>query len=141
MAYVLQTDLKGLIPDEYLTSALDDDASGVADSGVWDSIVSSVASDIDARLAPGYRTPLAEPLPDLVKAAAKFLALYFAYKRRQIADDQNPWAAEAKSYRERLDRVGRGEEALTYNDQRASSQATLITEPAKTTAGDGSMMV
>ena len=79
--------------------------------------------------------------PDVLKAAAKAIALCLLYKRRGIGDQVNPWTKEAAFWREKLDRIGKGEEPLSVANAPAAPPALLITEPAKTYSEAGNLMV
>lgn len=138
--YVTQDQLKGLIPDEFLLQALDDDADGVADPGVWDSIVAAVSTEIDGMLAMKYPLPFPEPIPAVVKAAALTLTLWSLYTRRGITDVKNPWDTQAKSVRARLVAIGKGIDPLTPTSIDAQ-QSVAITEDSRLHSESGRPMV
>jgi hypothetical protein len=140
MAYITQNELKGLIPDEYLSQAMDDESAGAATDGVWASISAAVDEEIDGRLAASYATPIA-PAPKSLKAAAKSIALCLIYKRRGIANDQNPWVTDAEYWRKKLDEIGQGKQPLQYDSAKAAEPAVLISEAAKTHSASGHLMV
>ena len=106
MAYVTQDDMIGMVPEEELVRALDDDGDGVADNDVWLALSDQVSGDIDGRLSALYAVPFSVSVPALVTLAARILAAYLLYARRGIADDANPWKPQADAIRARLDRVG-----------------------------------
>jgi phage gp36-like protein len=139
MSYVEQSDLKGLIPEEYLTEGLDDDQSGVADTGVWPSVQQAVADDIDGRIGGRFATPL-DPVPAIVKAAAKAIALMFVYRRRGVADDQNPWAKDGKAWQDKLDLIGEGKAPLVPSEE-AADAGEVVNEAARSTESSGRMLV
>lgn len=141
MAYVEQTDIEALIPSDFLTQSLDDDSDGVADSGVWDKVVEAVGDEIDGALGQKYAVPFGEPCPSVVKAAAKVLALWSLYQRRGFAGERNPWEAEAKRLRDKLDRIGRGEDALTPDNLGKMPGGVVIAEDSKTYDANGNLMV
>jgi phage gp36-like protein len=141
MAYIAQSDLKGLIPDEYLDEALDDASPSGADSALWDAVYAAVEDEIDGRLAASYSVPIPAPIPDVLKAAAKVLACHLLYQRRGIAAEQNPWSKDADYWRKRLDAIGKGEAPLTYQIAKPAEQATLIEEESKTHSAGGHLMV
>lgn len=140
MAYISQADLKGMVPEEYLTEALDDDSSGVADTGMWDLVATAVDEEIDGRLAGRFEVPIS-PVPDVIKAAAKVLAANLLYKRRGVSDEVNPWTGDAKYWKEKLDRIGNGKEPLKHDADAANAPAVLIEEDAKTYPSNGDLMV
>jgi len=140
MAYVEKADLKGLIPDEYLDEALDDDQSGLPDNGSWAGVAAAVADEIDGRLAARYATPVT-PVPALIRAAAKVFALAILYRRRGSDDKTNPWAEQEKTWKDRLDKIGSGDEPLTHDAAAAVPSGSVISESSKTFEGSGRLMV
>jgi len=139
MAYILKSELKGLIPDEYLDGALDDDGSGLPDAGVWDGISTAVDTEINGRLK-DKAAEMATAAGALLKAAATALAIYFAYKRRGVANDANPWADDAKRWQDRLDAIGKGDEQVTDQGSDPAS-ADIVGEDSRTCASSGQLMV
>ena len=139
MPYVTQSDLKGLIPDEYLGGALDDDGSGLPDPGVWDGISAAVDTEIDGRLK-DHAASMAATAGAMLKAAATALALYIAYKRRGVANDANPWTDDAKRWQDRLDAIGKGEEQVSDKGADPAS-ADVVGEASKLYATSGQLMV
>ena len=138
MAYVAQSDLVGLVPQDYLTAAQDDANDGET-AAVWASLAEAVDQDINGRLAATFSTPLST-VPDAIKSAAKAIACFFLFKRRGAPDDQNPWTALAKFWQDKLDRIGSGQEPLSHDQTRASDPAVAITEDARTHSAAGSLM-
>ena len=140
MSYVAQADLAGVIPADYLLSALDDNSDGVADPGVWDAIAAAVDEAIDAFLAPCYTVPISSP-PDVVTHAAKVLASEMVYRRRGVSSEANPWTKEADGVRERLAKIGAGEIPRTSDAAKAQSGGSAITEAARLTDESGRLLV
>jgi len=141
MAYITQEKLKASVPPDFILGALDDDGDGVADAAVWDAIVEKVSEAIDSRLAPRYRVPLSEPVLAIAKEAAQIFAAEALYLRRGLLKDANPWADQAKAMRERLERIGRGEERLESDVAPTAPGGAAITEPAGTYDKDGRLIV
>lgn len=131
MSYILQTALKGKVPDDLLLQALDDNADGMADDGIWDTIAADVDRAIDGRLEGRYAVPLAAPLPAVVIEAATVFAAEAVYMRRGLAGDQNPWIKQADAFRKRLEAIGAGEQPLKNNVTPAKSGGSVITEPSR----------
>jgi len=104
MSYITQTSLHSDIAPEFLVQALDDDRDGVADAGVWDTLLTAVESEINGILdQAGVTLPLAAPYPDAVVAATRYGALEKLWLRRGIAgDDRNPFAVRAREARKKL---------------------------------------
>jgi len=140
MAYIVKADLKGLIPEEFLNAALDDDGAACADAGTWDAVADAVEDEINGRLAQTFAVPIS-PVPEVLKAAARAIAAYVLYQRRAVADEANPWSDQAKYWRDKLDSIGSGEEPLTYEAGRAKAPAVLIEEPARTHSAQGALLV
>lgn len=138
-AYVELTDLKGEIPDEFLTQALDDDGDGVADSGVWDQIAAQASTDVDAFIGGRYTVPLSAPIPATVSRAARIFALEKLYLRRGV--QPNPWKAQADELRALLGKIGTGEVPLSVAVNRAKPSGTVISETARTHSPNGNLTV
>jgi phage gp36-like protein len=141
MPYVIQSQLKGLIPDDFLVQALDDDQDGIADPGVWDQIVVGVSTEIDGLLAMKYPVPFANPAPAVVQAAALSLALWSLYARRGFDKDKNPWNEQANGVRKRLEAIGSGKMPLTPASENAGPPQQAITEPSRLFSESGRPMV
>lgn len=131
MAYILQSALKGKVPDDLLLQALDDDADGVADDGVWESIAEDVDQAINGRLEGRYAVPLAEPLPSVVLESATVFAAEAIYLRRGLSGDQNPWTKQADTFRKRLEDIGSGLQPLTNAIKAVKSGGAVIGEEAR----------
>ena len=140
MSYVAQTDIEALIPSEFLTQSLDDDGDGQADPGVWDKVVAAVQDEIDGALSPIYDVPFTGVIPAAVKAATKVLTLWSLYQRRGFHGEANPWESEAKRQRDKLEKIGNGEIALTVDNTGFSAEGVVITETAKTFDSNGNLM-
>lgn len=130
--YVLMGDMTGLIPADFLTQALDDDSDGVADSVVWDGIVTRVGLEIDGYLGGRYATPFESPLPSFVRSMAPVLAAYELYRRRGKSDEENPFSGDKKRYAKLLEEIGTGKKSLEVGSAPASAPAVIISEPSKT---------
>lgn len=141
MAYLTQNDLAGRVPAATLQEALADSRQdpSVGES-VWDAIVSDVGRQIDSRLGGRFSVPLSAPLPAVVQDAAVVLAAELVFARRGMPADQNPWNTQAKAVRERLERIGRGDEPLSTTKPAASSPAIVISESARTHSAAGNLM-
>lgn len=141
MAYVLQSDLEGRVPKDVIVEALDDDRDGSADPGVWDKIADDVAKAINGRLEGRFSVPLADPLPYVCREGAVILACEALYLRRGRAGESNPWSKQADAFRARLEKIGRGDEPLQYNEAPAAQGGAAIVEDSKTYSESGEMLV
>jgi phage gp36-like protein len=139
MSYLLQSDLKGLIPPEFMNQALDDNADGLPDTAVWDEVTKSVQEAIDGPLGAVYSVPFAAPLPSIILAIAKTLACAALYKRRGYADAVNPWAKDAAEARATIKRLAEGDDVIP-DLARTVPAPVLISEPARTTTTSGRIL-
>ncbi|MCX6901697.1 MAG: DUF1320 family protein [Verrucomicrobia bacterium] len=128
--YVIQDDLKGLIPQQDVIEALDDNDDGAADAESWDQVATLVGQEIDTALVSGgYTAPYPEPFPDLIKRAAKLLAVNELWLRRGVKD--HPRVAEVLAVRNDLTRLAKGTIKLEVTASNPSS-GRAFTEPLKT---------
>lgn len=132
-AYVLMSEMNGLIPTAFLVQALDDDADGSADATAWDAVVAQVHKQIDGPLGVRFTVPLSNPLPPIVAEAAPIFAAELLYNRRGLADDKNPWTTQATALRKKLDAIAKGELPLTPEIKRAAPSAGIVSGPSKAT--------
>lgn len=139
MAYVIQSDLKGLIPDDFVIQALDDNGDGQPDPDVWAAVALAVQETIDDALGSAYRTPFASPAPIVVRESARILVCDLLYRRRGVADAANPWVKPVESVRARLRAIAQG--GSIPGLARTLPQPALISEPARTTTKSGRMLV
>jgi phage gp36-like protein len=121
MSYVQFSQLTAEIPLKFLTDALDDDADGVIDAGLWDTVSAAVDLEINGTLGKRYTVPFPDPAPAFVSQAAFILACFKVYGRR-VSEEQNPFSDQAKMVRTQLAAIGKGEEP----------SASLISEHSKT---------
>ena len=102
------TDLKGLIPLDFVVQALDDDNDGAADAGLFDAVLADAEREINGFCDQRYAIPFTDPLPDLIIDAAKILVGLRLYIRRGRSGDANPLTAEAKRIRAKLQAIADG---------------------------------
>ena len=114
------------IPGPRLRDALDDDGDGQADEGLLDAIIASVDGAVDAYLAGLYDVPFATPPAPVIEASLVF-ACERIYDRRPGAEDRNPWRSRADWWRERLERIGKGDTLVVWKlDRLARSLKDLV---------------
>lgn len=130
--YTTRADVDAMIPRAFVVSALADDPDqpGTESAGAWESLVQLAARDIDARLAQRYRVPLAEPVPAVVRMASLHIILEALYLRRGYSGKENPYTASAKSWRDKIDAIARGDEPLTYDASTGETGITIISDDA-----------
>jgi phage gp36-like protein len=132
MSYVQLSDLKDRIPDRELIAALDDDRDGAVDSDVWAQIQAGVQTEIDGILGQRFTVPFVDPLPAVVKLAAKRFALEAVYARRNLGGEKQPWVVDANSTRKTLLAIAAGDQPLAPEQKRTNPSVSVITEPSRT---------
>ncbi len=135
MGYTTQARIETAIPPQHLRDALDDDGDGQADDGLLDEIIASASQAVDAALAGLFSVPFADPAPAVVAEAAFVFACERVYDRRQITE-RNPWRGQADTWRERLEKIGKGELKLDASQDKAFVPGAVVTD---TLGVDGSM--
>ena len=128
MAYLTATDLAVAIPAPFLNDACDDDRDGLADPGLLDQILEQASLAVDAYLGSLYAVPIT-PAPPSVKEAALVFACELVYARRLAPDDKSPWTERAKTWRQRLEKIGNKELPLDAATLRAFTPGAIIGEP------------
>jgi hypothetical protein len=141
MPYIVQTDLEAKVPATLILQALDDNADGVQDDGLWDKVYTAVENEIHGVLEGRYAVPFASPYPSVVVTAAFVLMAEAIYLRRGLAGDQNPWTKQAADIRKTLADIGSGDKPLKYEVTPAQTGGAVISEPAKTYQEGGLLMV
>lgn len=131
MSYFTQSDLSALIPEDWLTEGLDDDANASAEA--FSAVRSLVEAQINGILGQRYDVPFSAPstaLAEFLKAAACYLAAKVVYGRRGLAD-KYPFKDETRDAMERLNRIGRGDDPLSPKIEQANDNAVVISEPSR----------
>jgi len=137
MAYVEQADLKGLLPERLLVETLDDNNDGQPDAAAWAEVVKTVSDEIEAALERGgFPVPCPEPLPKVVKRAARILAANECYLRRGVKD--HPRVEEVRAVRAELAKIKAGDPLKASRP--AGSGTNAIVEPLKTQLPGGGML-
>lgn len=133
MPYITQDDLSPEIPADFVTQALDDDADGVADDGVWDLVSAAVDRAIDSYLGRRYAVPITlDPLPAIIPQAAVIFACELLHQRRGQHGDKNPFTKRANGWRESLERIATGKESLSLSTAPVRPPISVISESAGT---------
>ena len=131
MPYVQLSDLSGLLPSEFLTQALDDVNAGTIDTALFNQIATDVSAVIDGYLGTRFAVPFVPDdngnYPPFVLNAAKKLCAEQLYKRRGVADEKNPWAAECGQLRAMLKAMSLGQAPLDPDLNRKDPSASAIT--------------
>jgi len=131
LSYISQQDLideLGGLPK--LIEALDDDGYGQIDDGLSARIIASACGTVDGYLQGRYNVPLS-PVPALAVEASLVFAMEKIYNRRkQAADEKNPYAARAAEMRQRLKRISDREESLDAQERPAFIPGAVISSPS-----------
>lgn len=138
MAYTTRAQVETEIPPAKLVEALDDNADGTEDTGMFDALVTGAATEVDGILGQSFSVPFASgEEPAVVKQAALLFVCEKVYRRRGLYGVANPFTAQAKDMRAKLDRIARKEEPLTPAVQSEKPSVSLITEDSRVYSGNG----
>jgi len=126
-----------LIEDEIggharLVEALDDDGGGddTAVAAACARVITRASAAVDAFLAGRYPVPLS-PVPALASEAALVFSCELLFnRRRQAADEKNPYTARAHDFRERLKHIADRKESLDAREKPAFLPGAAITTPS-----------
>lgn len=128
MSYFTQADLSALIPEDWLTEGLDDDANASAEA--FAAVRSLVESQANGILGQRYTVPFESPstaLSEFLKSTCCYLAAKVVYGRRGMAE-KFPFKDELGDMMKRLDRIGRGEDPLSPAIEQENETAAIISE-------------
>ena len=128
--YLTLTDLSALIPPEFLTQSLDDDADGIIDA--WDAVSTAACDEVDAILGVRYAVPLPAPYPAIAIHSARVLAAEACYLRRGAFGERNPFSVPADAIRKTLRSIAAGTLPLDPTIKRPAPTVSIITEPSRT---------
>jgi phage gp36-like protein len=134
--YASRSDLEAIIPPHFIVQALDDDADGVEDDGLFQKVSDAADRAVNAYLSGRYTTPFGAPFPDLVAEAAKIFVAESLYARRGYESDRNPYTARANGLRKQLESIGNGNGSLGGIPDHSSGTRppmAIVTEPSRTT--------
>jgi phage gp36-like protein len=129
--YVTMAQMNGLIPATFLVQALDDDQDGAADLTAWADVLAQAQRQIDGPLSVRFAVPFSNPLPPVVAEAAPVFAAELLYKRRGIADEQNPWLSQANKLRAKLEQIAKGDVPLLPTLVRAATAVGVVAGKSK----------
>lgn len=132
MSYLTQASLGSLVPPAFIVQALDDDADGIADEGLWDMIAAEASQAVDGFLAGRYPVPFAAPVPATVAQAARVFAAEMLYTRRNFTGSANPFTARADRFRDRLEKIGTGDLPLDAASAAVSPPVAVVKADALT---------
>lgn len=126
MPYCVEADISSKLGAQNMIPFLDDDADGLADDGLLDTIIECSDAEINGYLASIYTVPISPTIP-LLKNYSIVFTCEAMYGRRLVPEEKNPWTDRANRAREHLTRVGNGELPLDLTVPREFTQGTAIT--------------
>jgi len=129
--YFTRSALETIIPPVFLIEALDDDADGHEDSGLYDELAAAANAACDEFLARRYPVPMT-PVPAMVSNAAKIFAAEMIYQRRGLYGDKNPFTNRADAHRVTLENIATGKVTFGAAAAPTASPISIITESAGT---------
>jgi phage gp36-like protein len=132
MAYVELADLKGKIPNRDLVAALDDNKDNAIDNDVWAQIQNDVQAEIDGYLGQRCLVPFTDPLPSLIKVAARVFAIEAVLERRHLLNEKSPDRINAQKMRAKLIDIADAKEPLPLELTRGKRAGKVISEPSRT---------
>ena len=126
---LLQDEIGGL---GKLTEALDDDGSGTLDPALVARILQRASDAVDSFLSGRYIVPLS-PVPKLAAEAALIFACEILFnRRRQGADEKNPYTTRANNFREELKEISDRKKSLDATERPAFFPGAIIATPSRT---------
>lgn len=128
MAYFTLTELKALVPDGWVTDALDDDANGSGEQ--FAEVLAVAEKEVNGILGLRYDVPLS-PVPDAVSTIALYIAAEIVYGRRGMAD-RYPYKDATGIHRRTLRDIGAGTLPLSPTKDRKDASISIISEASKT---------
>lgn len=132
MPLFVQSDLEALLPPEWLTEALDDDANGTVDA--FTAAYNWAAGRIEAKLGPRYGLPL--PTGTVIDAVLKdigiMLGVKACYARRPSAKIGEDLAKDIARAQDALDALANGTHPLSPGLEPVKAPAVIISEDART---------
>lgn len=130
MSYFTQSDMTGLVPDEWLTDGLTEDGENN-----FASVYSSVKADIDGAIGSRFPLPLStdnEALAAQLKSIGVTLAVETLYTRRQIViDKDSPLAKRIERAWKVLDSLRDGTHPLVPGVSRDQDSIEAISEDSR----------
>lgn len=135
MSYISFDELKGLVPDGWVTAALDDDASGNAEK--FDVVRDLAEGEVNGVIGLRYATPL-DPAPQIVKTIALYIAAEIVYGRRN-QQENFPYKDALAVYRRQLRDIGAGTLPLGPGKDRQDASVSVVSEASKVVTSSGHM--
>lgn len=139
MSYLTTSDLESLVPPDWLTEALDDDADGTADAGT--AVIAWAGKEIEAELGPVYGAPIDvsgnAQLAALLNSIGVGLALEALYIRRPTVEPSKVITGLIKASREKLRLLAERKHPLSPSRAPVDAPVSVISEDNPAYAGLG----
>lgn len=138
MPYFTFDELTALIPEEWLTQAVDDDSSGNAEK--FEEVQASAENAVNAPLSVRYATPVA--VTPLIKRAALLIAAEICYSRRNQRDrfpydeELNGKKGQKGGLRYQLEQIAAGEMQLTPSTKGTNPSGGIVAQSSRTNSGN-----
>lgn len=111
MSYTTRAKVEARVPKSLVVRACDRDDDGAEDSGVFDTLLATIETEIDGLIAAAIDLPFTT-VPSAVQDAALVLVCEALYANVNTPVKENPWADRATRVREFLAQVGQGKAVL-----------------------------
>ena len=106
--YVFRDDVSAELDADHLSKYLDDNGDGTEDAGLFNLLADAVDNEILGAIAT-LPQDVITALQTYLRYCGKVLFCSMAYRRKGVADDNNPFAKLAEGVRERLGEIQKGE--------------------------------
>jgi hypothetical protein len=127
MAYFTFDELKGIVPDGWVTAALDDDANGDAEQ--FDVVQAVAEKEVNGVVGMRYAVPL-NPVPEVLSTIAVYIAAEIVYGRRNQIE-HFPYVDKLAVMRRQLRDIGAGTLPLTPTKDREKASVSIISEGSR----------
>lgn len=127
MSYITFDELKGLVPDGWVTAALDDDGDGNAEK--FETVRDLAEREVNGVVGLRYAVPVV-PTPPILGTIAVYIAAEIVYGRRGMSENF-PYKDAVAVYRRQLRDIGAGDLPLGPEQNRKKSSVTVITEESR----------
>ena len=106
--YVYRSDIEAEIDNEHLTKFLADSETGEETEGLFTKLADAVDAEILGNIA-SLPQDVITALQAYLRHCGKVLFCSMAFRRKGVADEQNPFAKLAEGVRERLSEIQKGD--------------------------------
>jgi phage gp36-like protein len=127
MAYTTVIKLKALVPDGWVTAALDDDSSG--DGEKFEDVLAVAEQEVNGSLGLRYAVPLATAT-DFIASITTYICAEIVYGRRNM-QEHFPYKDALAVMRRQLRDIAAGDLPLTPGVDRKQSSVSVISEDSR----------